>query len=193
MKFLQEFQSVFHIVQLLFALLQVDPSLKLDAQEYVSLAEKALMSFGMAPAVWLLVQLHQADAIHFYKLPHSTTAVADQGSKTSPADPSSSDTETSKALATSDVFKLARLMDSAADGGHLQSSPKDSSGWKLPCSTVMVFEVTVNVAIIVVLSWAAQLVQREVAPAMLNNDVTFVLGEFLARWDCACMSSVSQH
>ena len=102
-------------------------------------------------------------------------------------------TETSHALdsTSSDVCKLCRLMDSTAEGGQSQNSPNKDSGFRMPNSTVMLIGVSVDVAIIVVLSWAAQLVQLGVTSTTLDSDnIIFVLGESLARQNRACMSSV---
>ena len=49
--------------------MQVVPSIRLHPQDCISLIENALSLFGMAATVWLLVQLHQAEATHFYTLP----------------------------------------------------------------------------------------------------------------------------
>lgn len=51
---------------------------------------------------------------------------------------------------------------------------------ELPYSTVLLIGTSVDVAIIVVLSWAAQLVQLDVTTHMMQDDeITFELGQRL--------------
>ena len=165
--------------------LQVTPTLRIEIKEYISLAEKALVSSGMAAAVWLLVQLHQAHAISFYQLPSLTaTAVPELGVKGASGDPTSAASAgrtSPQALitASSDVSK-ARVhleKDDAEGGGRLHDSPEEGPGGGRSCSTLMLIGVSVDVSIILVLSWAAQLVQLDVTSVMMHNDtITFELG-----------------
>ena len=149
----------------------------------MNLAEKALVSCGMGPAVWLLVQLHQAHAISFYQLPsQSAPAVADPSAKGPSADPiSPSAAQTSRcglASASGDVSKVRAAKDGAEEEGQIQKSTGKGALGRQPYSTVMLIGTSVDVAIIVVLSWAAQLVQLGVTSAVMQDDnITFELGE----------------
>ena len=152
----------------------------------MSLAEKALVSCGMGPAVWLLVQLHQAHAFSFYQLPsQSATAVADPHAKGSCAGPISSPTvarTSSRGLASAsgDVSKARATKDGAEEVGQVEKSTGEGPLGGQPYSTVMLIGTSVDVAIIVVLSWAAQLVQLGVTSVMMQDDnITFELGELL--------------
>ena len=149
----------------------------------MSLAEKALVSCGMAPAVWLLVQLHQAHAISFYQLPsQSATAEADPGAEGSSAGPTSSPTAIKtlphgQASASGDVRKAMARQDDAEEECQVQKSPGKGAQGERPYSTVMLMGTSVDVAIMVVLSWAAQLVQLDVTSVMMqDDDITFELG-----------------
>lgn len=150
----------------------------------MSLAEKVLVSCGMGPAVWLLVQLHQAHAISFYQLPsQSATAVIEPGAKGSPTDPTSSPTAAKPLrrgldLAPGDVSKARARKDDAQEEGQVQKSPGKGALGEQPYSTVRLIGTSVDVAIIVVLSWAAQVVQLDVTSVMMqDDDITFELGE----------------
>lgn len=165
--------------------MQAAPSLRLETKEYVSLAEKALTACGMAPAVWLLVQLHQAHAISFYQLPSHTAAVMSHPSaKGASAAPTSALTVGDRlpgglAPALSDDSKArVQLKVDKVEAGHWEENRGEAAGGKRTCSTVTLFGVSVDVAIIVVLSWAAQLAQLEATPGMMQNgNITFELGE----------------
>ena len=149
------------------------------------MAEKALISCGMAPAVWLLVQLHQARAISFYQLPGQTATVMPHlSAKGSCAEPTSLPTAGKTkphvpASAPSDESKArAHLEKGETEEGHWEESSGDVARGKGPWNTVTLIGVSVDVAIIVVLSWAAQLAQRDVTSVMMqNDDITFELGE----------------
>ena len=156
----------------------------IETKEYMSLAEKALVSCGMGPAVWLLVQLHQAHAISFYQLPsQSATAVTEPGAKGSSAHLTSSPTAVKAlrrglALASGDVNKVRARKDDAEEEGPVQKSLRKGALGERPYSTVMLIGTSVDVAIIVVLSWAAQAVQLDMTSVMMqDDDITFELGE----------------
>ena len=171
-------------------MLQISPAIRIGVGEYIGLAEKALLSLGMAPAVWLLVQLHQTGAITFYKLPSpsitTTSTVAGQSGEAPSAHLGASPTASKTTLPTldsgsSEACKLAGLLGQAATKealGQSWDSPNKEAGRAEPFSTVTLNGLSVDIAIVVVLSWAAQLVQIRVAlEFMENDDITFVLGE----------------
>ena len=173
-------------------MLQVAPSLRIEPTEYKSLAEKALQSCGMGPAVWLLVQLHQAHAITFYHLPSLSAgagagagagAVSNAPAKGSSADPTSvpptavKSSPQSPASAATGISK-ARVQADPGKEGQTWNSPGEGPLGEQPYSTIVLIGTSVDVAIIVVLSWAAQLVQLGVTSEMMQDDnMTFVLGQ----------------
>lgn len=146
----------------------------------------------MAATVWLLVQLHQAEAIHFYRLPSKPppfTHPPNQPASLKPGTPPANMTDNG----------------GNCDGMHGGSSAaadkedgKDGDGVEV--AAVGVIELTglsVDVGIVVVLSWAAQLASlQDTAVVIKGNSVTFSLGKFcmplLARAaSCICKFSHS--
>ncbi|KAL3159478.1 hypothetical protein ABBQ38_009900 [Trebouxia sp. C0009 RCD-2024] len=168
-----------HIIKLS---LQVAPSLRLDTKEHINLAEKALISCGMAPAVWLLVQLHQAHAITFYTLPgHTATAsmphLSAKGSSAEPTSAGTVSTTLPQVRASAPCDERVHLGKGEAAEGELEETQGEGTGGQGPYSTITLIGVSVDVAIIVVLSWAAQLAQLASTSVMMqNDDITFELG-----------------
>ena len=147
----------------------------------MSLAEKALVSCGMVPAVWLLVQLHQAHQL----LPASKPVCPSCGRPRcdgSSADPiSSTHCHQKFALCPGDVSKASTSQDDAEEESQVQKRHGKGPRRERPYSTVMLIGISVDAAIIVVLSWAAQLVQLDVTSVMMqDDDIAFVLGKLLS-------------
>lgn len=140
----------------------------------------------MGPAVWLLVQLHQAHAIRFYQLPSQSAragAVPGTATKGFSADPTSfpppaiSSSPQSPASASAGISKV-RVQADAGEEGQPWNKPGEGPLGKQPYSSIMLIGTSVDVAIIVVLSWAAQLVQLDVTSDMIQDDgITFELGQ----------------
>lgn len=158
--------------------------MKLETIEYIYLAEKALSLFGMAPAVWLLVQLHELGATSFYTLPSKHTthiSLASQGSSSTPLSPIThsprgATKEMPRADSSSqDAGKSSGMGSVKGEVEHHDSADVD---WLLASRTVKLAGLSVDMAIVVVLSWAAQLGQLEEACNVVKDDeITFVLGK----------------
>ncbi|KAL3157439.1 hypothetical protein ABBQ32_011909 [Trebouxia sp. C0010 RCD-2024] len=135
----------------------------------------------MAPAVWLLVQLHQAHAITFYSLPgHTATAdVPHLSAKGASADPTSAPAASKtlpQVLASAPSDERVHLEKGEFVKGDSEETQGERAGGKGPYSIVILTVVSVDVAIIVVLSWAAQLAQLDVTSVMMqSDDITFEL------------------
>ena len=161
--------------------LQVAPAMKLEANEYIYLAEKALSLFGMAPAVWLLVQLHTMETIHFYVLPCKASASpTSHSSSTSPMHSPRASPKLTPGLVTPqfDSTKPRGMVnsDDVTEGGSDQQGGAEA-GQVYGVSSVALGGLSTDIAIVVVLSWAAQLAQLlDTAVVIQAASITIVLG-----------------
>lgn len=158
--------------------LQVAPAMKLEANEYIYLAEKALSLFGMAPTVWLLVQLHTMETIHFYVLPSKASAspTSHSSSTSSMHSPRASPKLMPGLVTDSTKFRGMVKSDDVTEGGPDQQGGAEA-GQVCGVSTVALGGLSTDIAIVVVLSWAAQLAQLlDTAVVIQAASITFVLG-----------------
>ena len=167
--------------------LQVAPTVKLDSDEYIYLAEKALTLFGMAPAVWLLAELHGIGALRFYSLPSKLKTSHVPANKV-PSSPTDSPTAVAEALQGhgSNSFDCK---DSEAHNGRGASQGKTEHPYVADAGSLDVAHIvqlvglSVDIAIVVVLSWAAQLAQLEEACVVIKAEtIKFVLGKYRKYW-----------
>lgn len=168
--------------------LQVAPTVKLDINEYIYLAEKALNLFGMAPAVWLLAQLHEVDALRLYSLP-SKLKTSNALAKETTSGPTESPTAVTEALQVhgSNSFDCKH---SEAHNGRGATKGKTERPYSADAGSLDVAHIvklvglSVDIAIVVVLSWAAQLAHLEEACVVIKAEsVTFILGKYSRHWE----------
>ncbi|DBA86091.1 TPA: hypothetical protein ACH3X1_005611 [Trebouxia sp. C0004] len=172
--------KAFHLIKTAH---QVAPTVKLDINEYTHLAEKALNLFGMAPAVWLLAQLHEIDALRLYSLPSKLNISHVLANETS-----SAPTESPKAVTEALLGIGSNSFDcnhSEALNGRGASKQKIERPYSVGAGAldaahiVKLIGLSVDIAIVVVLSWAAQLAQLEKACVVIKAEsVTFILGKY---------------
>ena len=159
--------------------MQVVPSIRLHPQDCISLIEKALSLFGMAATVWLLVQLHQAEATHFYMLPNKNLTNSTNSSKHS----ANSSTNNSPKQ------DLTEMQNCNSNSATLEANENAIAGDKGKAaakeiendavSTLELTGLSVDMSIVVVLSWAAQLVHLQDAAVVIEADSIRVnLGKF---------------
>ena len=165
--------------------------MKLDSDEYIYLAERALNLFGMAPAVRLLAQLHGIGALRLYSLPSKLKTPSVSANKIL-SSPTESPTAVIEALqghgSTSNSFDCKH---SEANNGRGASQGKTQHPYSANTGSldaphiVQLNGLSVDIAIVVVLSWAAQLAQLEEACVVIKAEsVTFILGKYCGHWDC---------
>ncbi len=164
--------------------LQVAPTVKLDSDEYIYLAEKALNLFGMAPAVWLLAQLHEIGALRLYSLPSKLKTPNFLASET-PSGPTASPKAVAEALQghgsnSSDSSKPPGIYSDRGTSQGKTECPYSADAGSLDVAHIVkLIGLSVDIAIVVVLSWAAQLAQLEEACVVIKAEsVTFILGKY---------------
>ncbi len=161
----------------------------METSEYIYLADKDLSLFGMAPAVWLLVQLHELGILPFYVLPSKTAgnSPVGQGSPGSSQNSSHSPTAVTnflQSLGRKDLTgsKSLGMHDASCDkGGIAEDQQGMAEAEQLLASNVVVLSgLSVDIAIVVVLSWAAQLLELEQACVVIiqASSITFKLGKW---------------
>ena len=169
--------------------LQVAPTVKLDSNEYIYLAEKALNLFGMAPAAWLLAQLHAIGALRLYSLPNKLKTSNVLANKT-PSGPTVSPTAVTEALqghgSNSFDCNHSEVHNGRGTGTRETERPSSADAGSLDVAHIVkLIGLSVDIAIVVVLSWAAQLAQLEEACVVIKAEsVTFVLGKYCRHWGC---------
>lgn len=158
--------------------------MKLDSDEYIYLAEKALNLFGMAPAVLLLAQLHGIGALPLYSLPsklETPNFLADE----TPSGPTEPPKAVAKALqghgsnSSGSNKPPSMYSDRGSTKGEAEHPYSADAGCLDAGHVVKLIGLSVDIAIVVVLSWAAQLAQLEEACIVIKAEsVTFILGKY---------------
>ena len=126
--------------------MQAAPETKLQTQHYMSLATKTLDLSGTASTAWMLVQLHKLEVIPFYSLPSAS------GTGRSPTSTDRDDLQNSAAAAACEAESHATMTWINLEG------------------------LSTQMAVAVVLSWAAQLAQSGKAALATVTGVVFVVG-----------------
>jgi len=167
--------------------LQVAPTVKLDSNEYIYLAEKALSLFGMAPAVWLLAQLHEIGALRLYSLPSKlkTSSILANRISSGPTESPTAVTEALQGLGSNSFdCKHSEAHNGRGAGKGETEHPYVADAGSLDVAHIVkLMGLSVDIAIVVVLSWAAQLAQLEEACIVIKAEsVTFILGKYREYW-----------
>ncbi|KAA6424588.1 MAG: hypothetical protein FRX49_05797 [Trebouxia sp. A1-2] len=162
--------KAFHLIKTAH---QVAPTVKLDSDDYIYLAEKALNLFGMAPAVWLLAQFHGIGALRLYSLPSKLKTSNVFANKT-PSGLTESSTAVTEALQGHGSNSFHGKHSEAHNGrggsqGKTEHPDVADAGSLDGDHIVELSGLSVDIAIVVVLSWAAQLAQLEEACAKTSS------------------------
>ena len=152
----------------------------LATEEYIQLADKALRLFGTPPTVWLLVQLHQMGCLQLYSLPTNTSDGSSRHGFSSPQKTGKqSVTNTAKLLTGCDGKDCFGSLDNVQ--GAQKAEQHNSAGPNSTCDSVILGGMSVDLAIVVVLTWAAQLAASEEACSLIKKagTIVFKLGKLL--------------